>query len=95
LGADAAHGLASANLQTPKVSQPQAAKLLNVSPRIVADAKEIERDAPELAYATSPPANGQWWRLNLPTSPMVATAKAISLQICNLIPYRKQKPPNF
>lgn len=43
----------SANLHTSPVSQPQAAKLLNVSPRIVADAKEIEREAPELAEKVS------------------------------------------
>jgi ParB-like chromosome segregation protein Spo0J len=37
----------SANLR--KVSQQQAADMLNVSPRAVSDAKSIERDAPELA----------------------------------------------
>lgn len=38
----------SANLQTAKTSQPEAAKQLNVSPRLVASVKEVERKAPEL-----------------------------------------------
>jgi hypothetical protein len=38
----------SANLQTPKISQEDAADLLNVSPRLVATVKAVEREAPEL-----------------------------------------------
>jgi phage N-6-adenine-methyltransferase len=38
----------SANLQTPKTSQAQAAEMMNVSPRSVATAKEIQREAPEV-----------------------------------------------
>jgi hypothetical protein len=38
----------SANLQTPKISQEDAAKLLNVSPRIIRSVKAVEREAPEL-----------------------------------------------
>jgi ParB-like chromosome segregation protein Spo0J len=38
-----------ANLRLEKVSQQQAADMLNVSPRAVSDAKAVERDAPELA----------------------------------------------
>jgi hypothetical protein len=33
----------SANLQTPKISQEDAAELLNVSPRLVAAVKAVER----------------------------------------------------
>ena len=38
----------SANLQIPNISQPEAAKQLNISPRMIATVKEIERKAPEL-----------------------------------------------
>jgi DNA-binding XRE family transcriptional regulator len=37
----------SANLQN-KISQPEAAQMLNVSPRTIASVKAIERDAPDL-----------------------------------------------
>lgn len=40
--------LVSANLQTPQISQAQAAEMMNVSPRLVASAKAVEHDAPEL-----------------------------------------------
>jgi len=43
----------SANLPTLPVSQPEAAKLLNVSERSVRDAKLIEREAPELVEKIS------------------------------------------
>lgn len=38
----------SANLHISPVSQPEAAKQLNISPRLVASVKEVERKAPEL-----------------------------------------------
>lgn len=38
----------SANLQIPKISQEDAAELLNVSPRLIATVKAVEREAPEL-----------------------------------------------
>lgn len=38
----------SANLQTQKVSQPQAASMLSVSPRTVATVKAVEKESPEL-----------------------------------------------
>jgi ParB-like chromosome segregation protein Spo0J len=38
-----------ANLHNEKISQTQAADMLNVSRRTVADAKAVERDAPKLA----------------------------------------------
>lgn len=44
-------GYRSANLQNDKVSQSSAADMLNVSPRMVASAKAIEREAPELIPA--------------------------------------------
>lgn len=48
----AAQGKASANLQTPPVSQSDAAKLLNVSTRTVAAAAKVKEGAvPELAHA--------------------------------------------
>jgi N6-adenosine-specific RNA methylase IME4 len=43
---DNQHKTGSANLQT-HISQPEAAKQLNVSPRMIATVKEIERKAPE------------------------------------------------
>lgn len=48
LGADSAHGLATAKMQLPKVSSVEAAKMLNVSTRIVDQAKAVQREAPEL-----------------------------------------------
>lgn len=38
-----------ANLQSAPVTQAEAAIKLNVSPRLVADAKTIQRESPELA----------------------------------------------
>ena len=37
------------------ITQPEAAKLMNVSPRQVAAAKAIEKAAPEITKRTSPP----------------------------------------
>jgi hypothetical protein len=62
----------SANLQTPKISQEDAAELLNVSPRIIRTVKAVEREAPELVERKSEEIKG-------PIDPLISLEQAAEL----------------